>query len=221
MKKENLPVIIAIALPVLLILVVAAFVYIPNSIGRPQYNFIYTQTNWPYSYSYNGTECLVYKSYYEIEGNRLIKKDFAAAGTSATGSSTSTLPRDMNYYGNNAYKPMIAVAPLDPAAYCAGYSRVVKKDAPELYIYESAADSTRLLPYEEASKLTLVDGMISPDGYTVQGGYQSSGLFDLFGGGNGYELYAMKKDRRVKLSVPQFEMYGGGNFGFISWINKY
>lgn len=212
MKKENLPVIIAIALPVLLILAVAAFAYLPNAGAKPGYNFLYVQNMWPYAYSYQGSECTIYKNYYEIENNHLSRKPFASA--------TST-PMNMDV-NSSAYGrfPVEKVLSPDPASYCSGYSRVVRKDAPDVYIYEAATDSARLIPYDEASKLTLVDGVFSPDGYTVGSSYSSSGFLEIFGGDNNYGIYAMKKNYKVKISIPQSENYGYGNFGFLAWVGK-
>ncbi len=216
MKKENLPVIIAIALPILLVLVVAASLYFPGVNARPQYGFLYAQASWPYAYSSHGNECTIYANYYEIDGTHLAKKKFTSA--------TST-PKDMNYYPDANYKappvPSMPAMPYgDPTSYCYGYARVLNKDAPDLYMYDAVADESKLISYEDAAKLTLVEGVISPDGYTVSNMYQSSGFFDMFGGNDGYGVYATRKNYRVKLSVPQLNAYGGDDLGFIAWVNQ-
>ena len=52
MNKKNLPLYIALAIPVLMILVVAGFIYLPGLGKKPQYNFLYmTGSN---SYYYYG-----------------------------------------------------------------------------------------------------------------------------------------------------------------------
>lgn len=42
MKKENLPIIIAIALPILFIIIASALIFVPSILVDPQHNFIYT-----------------------------------------------------------------------------------------------------------------------------------------------------------------------------------
>ena len=51
-KKEKLPLIVGIGLPLLLILYVAITVYLPSLFVKPKYNFIYTNTNY-YDYDVN------------------------------------------------------------------------------------------------------------------------------------------------------------------------
>lgn len=214
MKKENLPVIIAIALPVLLVLAVALSVYVPNIGARPQYDFLYTQTSWPYSYSHNGSQCTIYKNYYEIENGKVVLRPANA---------TSTLNPKSSYMDPAMVAYPAASSRISPAFDpCQGYSRIVRKDSPELYIYKSASDETSVISYEDVSKLTLADGLVSPDGFSISSGYRSSGIFDIFDGGSNYELVAQKKNKRVRLSIPDADlyMYGDRSFGFIGWINK-
>lgn len=45
LNKRNLPLYIALAIPVLMIVLVAAFIYLPNMGKKPQYNFVYMTGN--------------------------------------------------------------------------------------------------------------------------------------------------------------------------------
>ncbi len=51
MNKKNLPLIIALCIPILMILLVAGFIYLPSLGNKPKYNFLYMTGN---SYSYLG-----------------------------------------------------------------------------------------------------------------------------------------------------------------------
>lgn len=227
MKKENTPIVIALALPVLLILAVAGFVYFSNNTDRPKNNFLYTTTMWPYAYSYSygaSSECTVYKNYYEIENGKLNKVAFKLTSN----------PKDMNYYPDGVFKPATAFMPPNAATYsagtstvdylaaqyCNGYSRVVKKDAPELFLYESSKNAVRSISYEEVSKLQLEDGSISSEGYSIQMGYQNGSIFDIFGGSNYSNYYAAKGSKKVKIEIPEQDVYNRGNFGFIGWVKR-
>jgi hypothetical protein len=183
---------------------VAGTVLLQNGNTKIANNFLFTEDSWPYAYSYQGSECTVYTNYYEINGTQLLKKKFEASST------TSVVPVQ-------GPKP-VPVNPVD--SYCSGYARVVKKDAPDLYIYESAKNAARIIPYEEASKLTLTPGIISPDGYTVMGDYQSAGIFDMFGGNDGYGIYAIKGRSQVRLSIPENDSYNRGQFAFLAWVEN-
>lgn len=51
MNKRNLPLIIALSIPFLMIVLVAAFIYLPGSGQKPQHNFLYaTGNNYAYGY---------------------------------------------------------------------------------------------------------------------------------------------------------------------------
>ncbi len=52
-NKKNLPLYIALAVPVLMIILVAAFIYLPGIGQKPKYNFVYMSGNNVYDYSYN------------------------------------------------------------------------------------------------------------------------------------------------------------------------
>jgi len=192
-KKENLPVISALVLPVVLILAVAVFAYFSNKGAGSAYDFLYVDAARPYP-SYQNGQCITYSEYYEIDGSQLIERP----GPVAVPEPGSAVP---------------AAAP-----YCSGYTQVVKKDAPDLYLYNHSDGSSKEISYADATKLDLVDGQVSPDGYTVGGGYQSSGIFDIFGGGDSYAIYASTKEKSVRLSIPEGGMYNEDEFGFIAWV---
>ena len=64
LNKKNLPLYIALAVPVLMIILVAAFIYLPGIGKKPKVNFLYMTGNNVYDYAYN--------SGYQISGGHLI-----------------------------------------------------------------------------------------------------------------------------------------------------
>ncbi|MDR3642263.1 MAG: hypothetical protein P4L74_01375 [Candidatus Doudnabacteria bacterium] len=64
-NKQKLPLYIALAVPVLMIILVAAFIYMPGAGKHPKYNFLYMTGNSVYDYGYGSTG-------YQVSGGRLI-----------------------------------------------------------------------------------------------------------------------------------------------------
>ncbi len=62
MNRKNLPLIIAISLPFVMIAIVAAIVYLPGISANPQHNFIYASGGY-------------YEPVYVVEQGKLIKRD--------------------------------------------------------------------------------------------------------------------------------------------------
>lgn len=63
--NKNLPLIIGLALPIIFIIVISAFLFIPSANLHPAYNFIYTNDNYGY---YNN----VYKNSLKVVNNKLV-----------------------------------------------------------------------------------------------------------------------------------------------------
>ncbi len=68
MHKKNIPLIVGIALPFVLIAVLAAIVYIPSLFVNPSHNFVYTYED---RYYYDGS----YDTRYEVENGKIVVKD--------------------------------------------------------------------------------------------------------------------------------------------------
>lgn len=59
MNTKNVPLIIAVALPVIFIVIVALFVYIPKANLSPKYNFIYTSRDYTFYGAYKNDFAIV------------------------------------------------------------------------------------------------------------------------------------------------------------------
>lgn len=64
--KKNLPLIIGLAVPVLMIVFIAAAIYLPNLTAHPQYSFIYSARD---PYNYNG-----YGDQYSVKDSKITKE---------------------------------------------------------------------------------------------------------------------------------------------------
>ena len=67
MDKKSIPLITALAIPFLMIVLIAALIYLPGLNKKPQYNFVYASGDESYSYGYNWRA-------YTVEGGRLTKQ---------------------------------------------------------------------------------------------------------------------------------------------------
>lgn len=194
MKKENLPVIVAVALPILLVVCIAILAMLPNLGPKPQYDFLFTQSNSRAYYPSNGG-CEVFANYFAIENvdgqEKLVKKPYTVSVFD---------------------KP-------DFAEPCTGYPQIADRDVADLFIYHMENGTTRAITFEEASQLVVRGKLISPDGYTVAKRYMNRGILDIFGGNNS-GIYASKKNRHTKLEIDQFSQtnYYDRDFVFIGWV---
>lgn len=66
MNKQKWPLYIALAVPVLMIVLVAVFIYLPGVGQHPKYNFVYMSGSNIYSYSYGYQD-------YQVSGGKLVK----------------------------------------------------------------------------------------------------------------------------------------------------
>lgn len=66
MKRQHLPLIIGIALPIVFIIIISIVIYTPNLGVHPEHNFVYTNEN---SYPYDSR----YKNSYTVKNNRIVE----------------------------------------------------------------------------------------------------------------------------------------------------
>ena len=99
-------------------------------------------------------------------------------------------------------------------------NETVHGDMPTLYMYDVKTDTTHLLSFDEAKKLSLDPGPSSPDGYTVSYKYGNNGIFNLFGSNGNDSGYFISKDKGSKRlkGLTDTRYYGSNNFQIIGWI---
>ncbi len=88
---------------------------------------------------------------------------------------------------------------------------------PKFYIHDTAANTNMVISLVEAQKLSLSDDVISPDGYKIESGGDSSALGFIFGAPNNYnKKYIVKNSFSRELNIPG-DSYA---FHFLGWIIK-
>lgn len=195
MKKEtlrqNLPAIIAISLPVLLVIVIGLLSILPSFGPKPAYDFIFARDL--SSYHSSGSACTTYKNYYVIDNGVLTES-----------------PYQISVFDSQK-----------TAEPCYGYSSIIAKDAPDLFVYKTATDTVSPISLEEASKLRAISGNLSPDGYSVSKRMMDRGIFELFGGANDSGVYISQKNRYIRTSIDPANngSYYDNDFNLITWID--
>ncbi len=196
MKKENLPLIVAIGLPILLIIIVALFALLPKYLSKPEYKFVYTEDIGSRYYAFGNNICTIYRKYYELDSaNKIIMKDFYV-------SPFSDAPEE------DLKKP------------CNGFPTAFK-DAPDLYLYDFVTDTSSKIAPESVGQHTIVSEKESPDGFQVAYRYGHNGIFELFGSSNDRSgIYLIKNGpiRTLNLETTDESAYGSRDFRFIGWV---
>jgi hypothetical protein len=195
MKKEtlqqNLPAIIAIALPVLLVLIIALLTMLPNLGPKPQYDFLFVKQ--PTRSHYEASACVVYSHYYDTEEGKLVKKPYTVS----------------------------VFDKKEVAEPCYGYSQIKQEEVPELYIYRTLHGTVYPISFEQASMLETKGETVSPDGYTVTKRMINRGILELFGGSNDGIFISKKNQHiKINIDDPNLSSYYGDEFNFITWTNQ-
>ncbi|MCF7865127.1 MAG: hypothetical protein K9M11_01290 [Candidatus Pacebacteria bacterium] len=193
MKKEtlrqNLPAIIAISLPILLVLIIGFLSILPSLGPKPKYDFLFIKETSRSQYINNS--CVAYSSYYDIENGFLVKKP----------------------YINSIFDKREVAEP------CYGYSRVVQQEVPELFVYRTAEDTVYPISFEAATKLEVKGKTLSPDGFSVSKRIVNRGILELFGGANGGVYISKKNTyMKTSIEDSNDVSYYDNNFNFLTWI---
>ncbi len=190
--KQNLALVVGLAIPIFMIAVIAGVIYVPrflNPVQPPQHDFIYAvgdgvayaSYGQPYSYPAKG----VWPKYsYRVISGKLVRQE------------ALPVPKE---YGN---------MPISP-------------EEPRFFVYHVHTHKSLEIPFEEASQLTLDAGPKSPDGFEiVRGGGQGGGIFPFdYNRSGDYNKKYIRKEyyaEPLDLNLPQ-DYYG--DF-FVAWVIK-
>ncbi len=185
MLKKHLPLIVAIALPIIFIGILALVIAVPSMRINPQHDFVYVDK---YERDANPYMVVTYKNEYVLKDGKL------------------------ELYPLNSRFDELSGIDKESREY---------RDAPKLYYYSVAENTSREISFADAQQLALVAGPSSPDGYTVKYEYNSDGVFELFGSDSGSEYVIAKGNARKTLTgMPSdANYYGGYDFTLIGWVN--
>jgi hypothetical protein len=126
--KKNIPLILGLSIPIIMILFVAGSIYLPGLFIQPKFNFLYATGE---NYYYN--------RHYSVQNGRLIKNEF-------------DYPE--HYTGS--------------------------RTEPRLYIHDIVKNESQEISFSEAQKLTLNSNSQSPDGFEIDCGRRTQGIFFIF-----------------------------------------
>jgi len=173
--KHNIPLLVGILVPLLMIVFVAASVYLPALFVKPTYDFIYTSQN-DYRYA-----PYAYGTSYDVENGKIVKH-------------TTPPPsdvRDLEYYKN--------------------------PPEPKLYYYDTVANTTKEISFEEAQKYMVDTSVISPDGFELAPASSGGGFPFSFDNNEYGKVYIKSKSVSKKLNIQQ-RFYN--DFSFLGWVKK-
>ncbi len=191
--KQNIALVVGLAIPVLMMLIIAGVIYLPrllSPVASPQYDFLYavgdgvayvTPHNY-YAPAYPYPAKGVWPTHtYRVVGQKLVRQE------------TGPVPKE--------------------------YGAMPEEDiVPKFYIYHADTDKSSEVSFEEASRLTLDSSIKSPDGFDIIRGQGSGEVFPFFmGGSNNYDKEYLHKDhytKELKLNLPE-NYY---NDFFVAWI---
>lgn len=192
--KKNFVLLLAFALPIILIAGVALSVHLSSLKPTTTYNFVYTTctdgTNYTSSYY-----CDTYlQKRYSVAKNKIVVNEVA--------SSTEI---------NNSKEKLSEAVPEEERDYTA-----------RLFLHDSTTNVSREITLSEAEELSLSSLLTSPDGFTISSDYDRSGggaLFIFGGGYSSFGYYLKKGDDRKHLNlVNNNGNYYEDNFHFIGWV---
>jgi len=162
---KNIPLILGISLPVLMVIFVALSIYLPGFFVKPKYDFLYSDFD-----SYN---------------NKYLVK-------------TNSLELNPNFRQEWVL-----------------FSRESK-----LYIHDIELNKSRQISFEDAKKLNLDSSSTSPDGFQIESGQGSEGIFPFYfySGADYSNKYLTGNHLSKKLNLTLTNSYF--NFMFLGWIIK-
>lgn len=197
MKKQNIPLLVAVGLPFIIILSIVSYVLYSHSRGRPPQSFLYILASPLY---WSGSDCTIYKNYYEVNDKKQLVMSAYDYNTPA---------------GNYGSTP-----PPHPSDPCEGYSRRIIKEAPQLYLYNPVNDSSKAVSFADLKQREFTGELLSEDGFSVGYIHQDAGIFELFGGADSSAIYESKGNSHIKTSIADISegSYYNNSFRMVGWI---
>jgi hypothetical protein len=92
---------------------------------------------------------------------------------------------------------------------------------PRLFVHDTKNNESREITFTEAESLRLSGLLTSPDGVSIDNGYnRGSEFFPFFGGSFQYGYYLTKGSKRHRLDLlgANDRYYSDNNFKFIGWV---
>ena len=184
--KQNIPLYVGLALPVIMIILVTLAIYLPRVLSSavPQYDFLYmVNTNYSGCSSYGVQMGHVVKFENQTEqckNWKVVDGSVPAPDTKPAVTGTTPVP--------------VAVAPYN-----------MQPDVVQFFRHNVKTNITTEISFTEATQLNLLSSALSPDGFEVKQRGGSAGIFgDVFGGGSYADYqnrYMVGHGQSVKLDL--------------------
>ena len=204
--KQNIPLVVGLSLPIIMIILVTLSIYLPQllSNAQPTVDFLY-MTN-------NNNGCVSYS----VQMGHLTRfenqQEYCKNWKAIPDQLAPTLMTEGESKQQNTPRMMTAPIPVVP-----------EKDMTRLFVHNVKTNISKEVSFEEATKMNLSSNAISSDGFEVKQNYGNGGIItDIFGGGGyrDYEArYLVGHSKSIKLELmknPEGNYYY--NVQFLGWV---
>jgi len=191
--KQNLALVVGLAIPVVMVIIIALVIYIPRwFVEPPKHDFIYAVGEGVYypgsdMYPYRPSPYAAYpvkgvwpKYFYQIVDGKLVRKE----------------------------------AGLPPPEYV---GMPVTDVEPKFYLHHVVANTSVPISFEDAEKYVLDTNVRSPDGWEIAGPSGGGGMFPFYEGSYDYNAKYLKKGStaiKLNMNLPR-DFYGDT---FLAWV---
>lgn len=202
MKKENLPIFIAIGLPIFFVILISIIIFVPSLLIDPEYNFLYTHRD---------------SSYYSYRENYSDLIEYGIVNNKITILNPDYLIKDEKVYTKNIKNLSDDVSGNFDVT---NLKEIDEEMLPGIFLYDFESETSKKISLSEAMKLNLDSGPSSPDGYIVSYKNDHSGIFEIFGSSNNNRGWYVNKGNSGKKIDGLLNDDGYYNYGlkFIGWI---
>ncbi len=206
--KKNALVVIAFSVPIVFVGIIFLMTALPSMFFSTQYNFVYAVCNDPTSIDhYNNQRCQEYlkKKVSVVDGRISIKEDPTYTDTA--------------YGYPDAFIDEVGPRRMIPIERTYSYEKELGYKL-RLLLYDVRIGQSREISQEEAKSMHFSDLITSPEGVSIESGYDSTYNSPFFfDTSSSYNRYLKKGNQKKKLNLlDQSDRYYNGNFQFVGWV---
>lgn len=205
-QHSRLSLILGLSIPALIIIIVAAVVFIPRFLNHPKVDFVYLEGSQyiygPYTAYDSINNCFYPSIDYTVVNNKLTK--------------TLNEGGKPRYYSSDARScASIPRSELKPSS--------VVEQIPKFYRYDVKKEEATLISFSDAEALILDPSAKSPDGYTIDAPRYDNGIIiDILGSYHGDRRYTLSGHGAtypIKTDSSLDSRYSYQNeFRFLGWV---
>ena len=218
-KREKWPLYVGIAIPVVMILVIALVIYVPRLFAdSPLHNFVYVVHNngaGNYYAAYN------FHDYFEVKEGKLMKKQITPYDPTINYKSNSLQVLMQPNTGLSLFLPIVSgeenKESYDAQAKTLLFQQQEIEKKMTWYVHDVTKNESMQSAFEAITALTLDPNALSADGFqVVQGGYRGGDFFPFGGGYDNSSIISGANGYRERLNLPA----GFVGITFVGWITS-